>query len=80
MMALENYHLATTTVIIASGKIHQGKLKLMGKEEDDKQDTYTISKYLPIKFTEKVKFSNYTMENPGRYHFIQVIKGDKQHH
>lgn len=48
MMALESYHLATITVIIALSKIHQGKLKLMGKKEE-KQDIYTISKYLPIK-------------------------------
>lgn len=49
MMALESYHLATITVIIALSKIHQEKLKLMGKKEEEKQDIYTISKYLPIK-------------------------------
>ena len=43
MMELENHHLATTILIIASGKNHQRKLKFVG-EFAKEHDTYIVSR------------------------------------
>lgn len=46
MMELKNHQLATIVLMIDLGKNHQW-LKLIGKSFFEKQDIYTVSKYLP---------------------------------
>lgn len=61
MEFLKNYHLATTTLIIGSGKKHQYILKLV--DESLKNSEYFLTHYLLI--TEGGK-DNFIVEKTGR--------------